>query len=195
LGLTPRQVDALKEVVHLGAAQAASMLARLVADAGVWVDVPMVVEVAATHLPTLLGGVGLKVGGAHFAIDGLPGGSVWWLLPALDAQRLGDRLLKRITFAGTYAEGLLAALREAANIVASASLSAIGTLVHAPLLPTTPAMVQGPVERLVEAEGGAEQTVVVSRFFGANGPMFEGALAVVLNAEARNQVLTRLGQM
>ena len=54
--LTERQEDALREVANMGSAKAASMLARLVGDVGVLVDVPVVLSANRYQLGWLLVG-------------------------------------------------------------------------------------------------------------------------------------------
>ena len=187
---TARQVDALTETAHLGAAQAASMLARLVGDCGVLVDVPSVAQVSSWQLAWLLGGRDVPVVAARFGIEGPFTGALWWVLPRDDAKRLGQRLVQR-NGVGTIS----AALNEAANIVASACLSAIGTMTHAPLLPSTPEMVDGPLQSLLGPPSEAEplKTAVLSRFLSTNAPHFSGTLLVLFDDVARDDVLRRLG--
>jgi len=85
-------------------------------------------------------------------------------------------------------------VREAANIVASAFVSAVGTLVHAPLLPSTPDAVDGPAEAVVQhAPPRGVRTFVASGFVSHGGPPFRGCLVFALEADARDAVLRRLG--
>lgn len=59
--LSERQEDALRELANLGSAKAASMLARLVGDVGVLVDVPTVLSVTRSQVGWLLGGSDVRV--------------------------------------------------------------------------------------------------------------------------------------
>ena len=88
--MTARQVDALREVVHQCAARAATTLAKLVGEGGVLVDVPVLVQAAGDQLAVLLGGVDRPVLAARFGIDGPVAGTLWWVLAADDAKRLGS---------------------------------------------------------------------------------------------------------
>lgn len=192
--LTARQEDALREVAHLGSAQAASMLARLVGDVGVLVDVPQVLAANKWQLGWLLGGRDVKVMAATFGIEGDVTGQLWWVLKADDAERLGHRLLQRPGVKGPLSSAAGAALAEAANIVASACLSAIGTMVHAVMLPSTPELFEVPVSALVgEPTDEAFRTVLAAAFTSTNAPSFAGWLLVLLDEPRRDELLTRLG--
>jgi chemotaxis protein CheY-P-specific phosphatase CheC len=115
--LSERQEDALREVANMGSAGAASMLARLVGDVGVLVDVPVVLSANRYQLGWLLGGKDVKIQSATFGIEGELRGELWWVLREQDAQRLGQRLLARPGVSGPLSSSAAAALSEAANIV------------------------------------------------------------------------------
>lgn len=192
--LTARQEDALREVAHLGSAQAASMLARLVGDVGVLVDVPQVLSANRWQLGWLLGGRDVTVLAATFGIEGDVTGQLWWVLKSDDAERLGRRLLQRPGVTGPLASATGGALAEAANIVASACLSAIGTMTHAVLLPSTPELFEVPVAALVgEPSDTGFRTVLAARFVSTNAPSFGGWLLVLLDEARRDVMLERLG--
>lgn len=192
--LTARQEDALREVAHLGSAQAASMLARLVGDVGVLVDVPIIQSANRWQLGFLLGGRDTRVLAATFAIDGEVRGQLWWVLRAEDAERLGQRLLRRPGTKGPLAGSVSAALAEASNIVASACLSSIGTMVHSMLLPSTPELLEVTVGELVgPPQEGPFKTVMAASFVSTNAPTFAGWLLLVLDDRARDELLHRLG--
>jgi chemotaxis protein CheC len=187
-----RQEDALKEVVHLGSAQAASMLARLVGDVGVLVEVPRVVEVTPPQLGWLLGGRDVRVLAATFALEGDIPGTLWWLLPIDSAERLGQRLLRRPGVSGPLSASASAAIAEAANIVASACCSSMGGMLKAKMLPSTPQMTETTVEALLDASGPA-RTAVIAGFVSTNAPTFSGTLVLLLDSGVADDVLRRLG--
>lgn len=192
--LTSRQEDALREVANMGSAKAASMLARLVGDVGVLVDVPVVLSANRYQLGWLLGGRDVKVLAATFGIEGELTGQLWWVLKDEDAKRLGQRLLARPGVSGPLSSSASAALSEAANIVASACVSAMGTLTHATLLPTTPEVRESTVSQLVgPSENAAPQTVLAANFTSTNAPNFCGWLVVMLDADTTASALLRLG--
>jgi chemotaxis protein CheC len=190
-GATARQEDALRELAHLGSARAASTLAKLVGDVGVLVDVPTVMETQKWHLTWLFGGRDVNVVAASFAIEGEVRGQLWWVLKREQAVRLTERLSLR---PGVESTSMNAALAEAANIVASACVSAVSTLVHAHLLPSTPEMHETTAATLVGPDDQSEAVTVLSApFVSTNSPIFSGWLVILLDGWAREEVLRRLG--
>lgn len=191
--LTARQQDTLREVANLGSAQAASMLARLVGDVGVLVDVPVVMAALPHQLAWLFGGADLKVLAATFSVDGAVPAKLWWVLRADDAGRLGQRLLARPGVSGPLSSSAHEALAEAANIVASACVSTVGNVLKTALLPSTPTVTEGPVAELLERFAGTgERTVLSATFTSTNSPTFCGWLLVMFDEPATSSVLERL---
>ena len=192
--MTSRQEDALREVAHLGSAQAASMLARLVGDVGVLVDVPVVLSANRWQVGWLLGGRDLRVLAATFTIEGDLGGQVWWVLRAPDAERVGRRLLSRPGVSGLLSTSVRAALTEAANIVVSACLSSVGTMVHARLVPSTPQVEELTVADLVGPPSTSGfRTVLAASFLATNTPAFGGWMVLLFEEATREEMLRRLG--
>jgi chemotaxis protein CheC len=191
---TARQEDALREVAHLGSAQAASMLARLVGDVGVLVDVPVVLSANRWQVGWLLGGRDLRVVAATFSIEGDLTGQVWWVLRTPDADRVGRRLLARPGVSGLLSTSARAALAEAANIVVSACLSSVGTMVHAKLVPSTPQMEELTVAELVGPPSTTGfRTVLAASFLATNTPAFSGWMVMLFEEGTREEMLRRLG--
>jgi chemotaxis protein CheC len=191
---TARQEDALIELMHLGSARGASMLARLVGDVGVLVDVPRVMVGNRWQLSWLLGGRDVSVLAATFRIEGELPGELWWLLPEDDARRLGQRLTLRPGVNGPLGAEASAALVEASNIVASAALSAIGTMVSAPLMPSTPEVRTTTLGRLAgPLDATLLETVVSANFLSTSGSPFKGWLVVLWPEASREAALRRLG--
>ena len=192
--LTARQEDALKEFAHLGSAQGASMLARLVGDVGVLVDVPMVMLAARWQLAWLLGGRDVRVVAATFTLEGELSGQLWWVLKADDAQRLGQRLLSRPGLSGPLSTNTGAALAEASNIVASAVADAIGGFVRLQVMPSTPAVLDTTVGAMVGPPSDEPmQTAIAAAFVSTDGYGFAGWTVLLLDDVSRDTVLRRLG--
>lgn len=192
--LSSRQEDALREVANMGSAKAASMLARLVGDVGVLVDVPVVLSANRYQLGWLLGGRDVRIHATTFDIEGELTGQLWWVLKEDDARRLGQRLLARPGVSGPLSSSSSAALSEAANIVASACLSAMGTLMHAGLLPSTPEVQTCTVSQLVgSTDDAAAHTVMAAHFISTNAPSFAGWLIVMNDEPTTVRALERLG--
>jgi chemotaxis protein CheY-P-specific phosphatase CheC len=192
--MTARQEDALREVAHLGSAQAASMLARLVGDVGVLVDVPVVLSANRWQVGWLLGGRDVKVVASTFAVEGDLTGQVWWILKAPDADRVGRRLLSRPGVSGLLSTSVRAALAETANIVVSTCLSSVGTMVHATLVPSTPQVQEVTVAELVgPASNEGFRTVLAASFLATNTPTFGGWMVLLFEEATREEMLRRLG--
>ncbi len=189
---TARQTDAMRELAHLGSSQAAAMLAKLVGDVGVLVEVPVIFETRRANLGWLFGGRDVQVVAALFGIEGEVKGHVWWVLRRDHAVRLTQRLARH---PGAESTDLNAALAEAANIVASACVSAVSTMLHAHLLPSTPEVHETTVGTLAASPvaDDVEFTVFAASFLSTNAPTFGGWLVLMFDEKNRSEMVQRLG--
>jgi chemotaxis protein CheC len=195
--LAEPQRDALREVANIGGGHAASALARLLGDKPVQLSVPRVEAVdvsdGAAAIPALLGGPTGRVLAARLGVEGELRGTLLMLLPASDGEALG-RLLMGPRPAS--AEDTRSALFETANILASACLSAIGSLTGWRLLPSVPHLTEGPAGELVSdtvagMEGASARVVVLETRFST--PQVSGQLLLLLEPRASRELLQRLG--
>jgi len=187
------QQDALREVANIGGGHAASMLARLVGGLGVMTEVPHVTHVDVGQLPLLIGGVGMRAVTIGFTFEGNLSGHLWWVLPAEDARRLGGRLLARPTANGRLSTEERGALAEAANIVASSCCTAIGQLLRARVVPSTPHLQEGDVGMVLGAYPSSEPALVLdARFHSNDAPTFGGHLLLMLDLENVKALLAQL---
>lgn len=189
------QLDALREVANIGCGHAVNALARLVGGRTVNLSVPRAVLAAAAEVAELLGGGEAPVVAAKLGMEGQLRGVLLLVLPREDSASLEALLLRR---QDAPAEERESALSEAANIVASACLSAIGTLTGWRLLPTVPELVRGTaglvVSRAVaEAQGGDRMVVLETRFSAVGAPSVSGQVLLVLERESSKALLARLG--
>ncbi|HEX5747228.1 MAG TPA: chemotaxis protein CheC [Archangium sp.] len=189
------QLDALREVANIGCGHAVNALARLVGGRTVNLSVPRAVLASAADVAELLGGAEAPVVAAKLGMEGQLRGVLLLVLPREDSAALEALLLRR---QDAPAEERESALSEAANIVASACLSAIGTLTGWRLLPTVPELVRGPaglvVSRAVtEAQGGDRMVVLETRFSAVGAPSVSGQVLLVLERDSSRALLTRLG--
>ena len=186
--------DALREVANIGAGHAASMLARLVGGVGVMLDVPRVLPGGSVSMTTLMGGEGIHVVAVKLGIQGGLRGEMWWVLPRADAARLGGRLLRRPALHGKLSNDEHSALAEAANVVASACLSAIGQMARVPLLPTTPTVYEGEVGEVMAKEDITSSPLVLeSRFHSTDAPTFGGQLVLTFDGMSLAVLMEKLG--
>lgn len=193
--LSDVQLDALREVANIGCGHAANALARLVGNRKVDLSLPRVVESTAGEAGELLGGSGAVVA-AKLGMTGELRGRMLFMLSPQDGSALEWLLLRGR--AGDTVERE-SALSEAANIVASACLSAVGKLTGWRLLPTVPVLQRGPAREVVagavaETEGEASCEVVLeARFSSENTPSVTGQMLLVLERESARRLLAKLG--
>jgi chemotaxis protein CheC len=189
------QLDVLREVANIGCGHAVNALARLVGGKQVELSVPRAMVTEAAEAAEQLGGdepvIGVKLG-----MVGELRGVLLFVLSARDGASLGAVLLGHVSRGAE----LESALRETANIVASACLSAIGKLTRWKLLPTVPELHRGSAREVVstalrETEGGNTSKVVVleARFSASSAPPVSGRMLLVLERDSSRALLQRLG--
>jgi chemotaxis protein CheC len=189
------QLDALREVANIGCGHAVNALARLVGGRTVNLSVPRAVLAAASELAGLLGGGDAPVVAARLGMQGQLQGVLLLVLPQEDSTALEALLLRR---QDAPLEERESALSETANIVASACLSAIGTLTGWRLLPSVPVLVRGAAGAVVagvveEAQGDDRVVVLETRFSSVGAPAVSGQVLLVLERESSRALLARLG--
>ncbi|MFY2563533.1 chemotaxis protein CheC [Corallococcus terminator] len=189
------QLDALREVANIGCGHAANALSRLMGGRQVDLSVPRVVLTGPADAVGLLGGDAPAVA-AWLAITGALRGVLMLAMPLADGNALETLLL------GGQETGQAerdSAVSEAANIVASACLSAIGKLTSWRLMPSVPTLRRDSARALVDAavaqvEGDATRVVVLeARFMASATPPVSGQLLLVLERESSRALLARLG--
>jgi len=192
------QLDALREVANIGCGNAASALSRLVGGRRVSIEVPRAHVVDVDDLTSLVGGHERQVVAATLEIHGQLAGRVMVVLESGDAHRLCELLLNAPT-EPRLREAERSAFSEAANIVASACLSAIGQLTGLSLVPSVPTVDEDDAASVVEellhrSDPGAGVAVVLETRFAATAALpFEGQLLVVPHPASLKKLLERLG--
>jgi chemotaxis protein CheC len=188
------RMDALREVANVGAASAARALSQLMGGEQVLLEVPRVLRRNSPRLGELLGGLKAKVVAASFEVTGALKGELALVWSAEDAARLGQRLAAAVR-QGSAPELAESALAEAANIMASACLSAVGHLVGMTSLPSVPKLWSGPVasltERLEGAGGHAAHGLVLETRLDATQVTSE--LFLLPDGESMDNYLGKLG--
>ena len=192
------QLDALREVANIGCAHAVTALSRLVGGRKVQIDVPRVLVAKVSELPAMVGGEAAAAIAAQLAMHGQLTGHLLLVMPQADAAHLCTLLLER-PCAEPLDAAAQSALGEAANIVASACLTAIGTLTGLRLMPSTPVLSQGPAGDLVAAAiadcaADAGLVVVLEAHFQTDiAPALGGRLLVLPHHESLKALLKVLG--
>lgn len=137
--LTDGQLDALKEISNIGMGHAATALSQLIGET-VRLRVPRVTVTDIAQVPELLGGSETVMVGITLQILGDARGNILLVFPRASAQMLLSRLLGQKEKALVLDEISDSTLKEVGNILASAYLNALGSLLHMTLIPSVPRM-------------------------------------------------------
>jgi chemotaxis protein CheC len=196
---TQMQLDALREVANIGCGRAANALSQLVGGRRVEIGVPEVKMSPVERLAELVGGADTRIVAAVLGMSGELRGNLVLVLPEGDAYSLAELLLNDAVRPQGLSDVQRSALSEAANILASACLSAIGQLTGLTLLPTVPTLVQdlaAPVmeEALHRLDSQSGLVVVLeARFFTSAAPIVGGQLLLLPDAKSLQALFGRLG--
>jgi chemotaxis protein CheC len=187
-----QEVDALQELASVGCGQAISALGKL-SGRRIDMDVPEAWFGAdAGAIAHFLGSMGQQLIAVGVRLEGALTGHLLLALPEGDAEKLAAVL-------GFPAEGRWegmaeSALMESGNIVGSAFVSAVGTMVGEKLLLSIPTFARGSgracVERLVDHSGSI---ALATRFTcGEPGNALEGLILVMPEPERIARLLAHL---
>lgn len=177
----PREVDALQELASIGCGQAISALGKL-AGRQFEMDVPEAwIGAEPGAIASFLDGLGRELVAVGVKLEGALTGDLLLALPVADAESLAAML--GFPPAGSWGGMAESALMESGNIVGSAFVSAIGTLVQEKLLLSVPAFARGTggavVERLVSHAGSIALATRFSASVGSTGAALEGLILVM----------------
>lgn len=191
------QLDALREVANVGCGHAANALSQLVGGRAVRLDVPQVLVSRAAEMPTMLGGEDVRRVAVVLEMQGDLSGHLVLALPERDAQDLCAMMLNQ-PCDGLLTELQRSAISEAANIVASACLTAIGKLTGLKLLPSAPVFAQEDAPLAVEAtvnrsDNPTGLVVVLEARFHTATPAVEGQLLMLPDRKSLAKLLSKLG--
>ena len=135
--LNDTQLDALKEISNIGMGHAATALSQMIGQQ-INLRVPNVTITEISKVPEYLGGAEKMMVGITLQILGDARGSIMLLFPQESAHRLLSSLLGQQGKALVMNEVNVSTLKEVGNILASAYLSAIGTMMKKTLIPSVP---------------------------------------------------------
>jgi len=135
--LSEGQLDALKEISNIGMGHAATALSQLIGGT-ICLRVPRVTVTDIGQVPELMGGAERVVAGITLQILGDARGNILLVFPRESAQRLLACLLHHEEKGLALNEVSASTLKEVGNILASAYLSALGSLLHMTLIPSVP---------------------------------------------------------
>ena len=165
-------LDALQEICNIGMGHAATALSQMIGKT-VNLNVPKVTLAGLDQVPDIIGGAEQVVVGIYLQIWGDFRGNLLLIFPRESAQNLNALLTGQpATSELILSEIHASALKEVANILAGAYLSAMGNLLGLSLLPSVPSLafdMAGAIVDYILAELGQESDitlVVETQFFG-----------------------------
>jgi chemotaxis protein CheC len=189
---TRQEVDALQELASVGCGQAISALGKL-SRRRIDMDVPEAWFGAdAGAIANFLGSMGQDLVAVGVRLEGALTGHLLLALPEGDAEKLAAML--GFPADGRWEGMAESALMESGNIVGSAFVSAVGTMVGEKLLLSIPTFARGSgracVERLVDHAGSV---ALATRFTcGEAGSGLEGLILVMPEPQRIAKLLTHL---
>ena len=196
--LTDIQLDALREVTHIGCGSAATALSQLLD--GMRIDVSVVASrvVPTSELPLALGEQAQEVVGVRLGLRGVVEGTLLLVFPTEHAQTLAGVLSRKTSFVNDPEVLSDSALMEVGNIVASAFLNAVGRVTGLMLLPSVPHLVSGELagmaQDLVDGDGSADRVLVLDTWFEAAGEdRFQGHVVIAPKPDSIDALLGTLG--
>jgi chemotaxis protein CheC len=135
--LTAEQLDTLKEISNIGMGHAATALSQLLGET-ILLRVPRVEVAEIAEVPELLGGAERVVVGITLQVLGDARGNILLIFPRESAHYLLSTLLVQQEKGLVMNELGVSTLKEVANILASAYLNALGSLLKMTLIPSVP---------------------------------------------------------
>ncbi len=197
--LTERQLDALREAANVGCGHAATALSQMLGGRRVEIDVPEAHLAGPGSLLEKLGGADAPIVAVGFEMRGSATGLLQLALPEPSARQLAGLLLGAELPPGPLSPDAESAIAETGNILASAYLSALGTLAKLTLLPSIPRLQQGAAGALVGPQPPGDSLLLETRFSGRAGPrepelkILFGHFLVVPGRDSVAQLLRALG--
>ncbi len=171
------QLDILKEVSNIGMGHAATALSQLIGQP-VMLRIPHVTITEISQVPDHLGGPEKLMVGITLRILGDARGSIMLLFPQESAHRLLCCLLGKQEKGLVMNELTVSALKEVGNILASAYLSALGSLLNKTLIPSVPMLAYDMAGAVVDyvlielSENSDLALMVETDFIGEASPDF-----------------------
>ena len=195
-GLTPLQLDALREVGNIGSGNAAVALSTMV-DKKVLLSVPRASLVPLVKVSDLVGGAETPVVGVYMHISGDAAGSMLLLLQENSAELLAHLMVS------TGSEGELttveqSALQETGSILAGSYLNALSQMTSILLRPSVPGFAMDMAGAiidfiLVEISQSEDYVLVIETEFDIMQHKIRGHLILFPDLGSLDIVLGRLG--
>lgn len=135
--LTPRQLDALREVANMGAGHAATALSQMTGQQ-IMISVPQLTVTAIDEIPNQIAEPEEPVAAVLMRMEGDLTGLTLLVFPQPIALRVAGLMMRKtVTTLGPIEES---AIREAGNILSAAYLNALADFMKMTLLPSPPSL-------------------------------------------------------
>ena len=144
------QLDALREMSNIGMGNAATALSQMLGET-LYIRVPKVTVAEVAKVPELLGGAERLVAGVVLQVLGDARGLVLMVFPEESALELLKRVVSRAPSQKILDEIEESTLKEIGNILASAYLSAMGSLLNKTMIPSIPQFAYDMVGAVIDA--------------------------------------------
>jgi chemotaxis protein CheC len=193
------EMDALKEFVNVGTANAATALSKLI-DRRIDVSVPAPKVVPLGDVPGLLGGPELPVTGLYFKIYGGITGSIVFFLPAESARAIVDILTAGLKTENEeeFTSIKRSALMELGNILTNSFLNALSSMVGESLFLSVPFYSEdylGAVidALLIEIAQAAEYAFLMDTIITVENSALAGNFIIFPDAASLEKIFSKMG--
>jgi chemotaxis protein CheC len=196
--LTAPQIDALSEICHIGMGNAATALSQLMGKS-IHLEVPRAHFLEATKLSSIFPSASKTQILLQLQIVGGARGNILIVFPHDNAEILLENLLgKKCSMAMPLPELEASALMEVGNILASAYLNALGSMLKMPLLPSVPHLTCAYAAETVtnifkESSNGLEQLFLVETIFSINSDVASCHFYVLPDPHSLELIIRALG--
>lgn len=195
-GLTPLQLDALREVGNIGSGNAAVALSTMV-DKKVLLSVPRASLVPLVKVSDLVGGAETPVVGIYLHISGDASGSMLLLLEERSAEQLAHLMCSPADI-GELSTVEQSALQETGSILAGSYLNALSQMTNILLKPSVPGFAMDMAGAiidfiLVEISQSEDYVLVIETEFDIMDRKIRGHLVLFPDLGSLDIILGRLG--
>ncbi len=195
-GLTPLQLDALREVGNIGSGNAAVALSTMV-DKKVLLSVPRATLVPLVKVSDLVGGAETPVVGIYLHISGEASGSMLLLLEEKSANQLAHLMVSGGE-QGELSTVEQSALQETGSILAGSYLNALSQMTALLLRPSVPGFAMDMAGAiidfiLVEISQSEDYVLVIETQFDILEHVIKGHLILFPDLGSLDLILGRLG--
>jgi chemotaxis protein CheC len=176
--LTERELDSLREISNIGAGHAVTALHQMTQKV-ITLEVPRVSLLPFSRVVDSLGGPEEEVMGLFFRIFGGTRGNMLVVMPRPSVERLLALVCNGQGVKKPLGDMEISALKEIGNILTSAYLSAVGTILKIPLIPSIPSfsmdMAQAVMDLLlIELAEVTHKALVIETDFQTRDGYFKG---------------------